>query len=128
MLSRSLDIRGSGRFLNGPPARLLRVLLERHGFEATLGAIAHVPPDVHGPPGFVEALADVLDGGDAGASQIEAATIEMSAETLRARLDAVEQHMTAFKDFGGAIPEKLQQEHDQLAAQLAEYDLADASS
>jgi hypothetical protein len=122
VLDRSLALRSRGKFLNGPPARLLRVLLDRHGPEATLIAIARVPAEVHGPPGYVEAVADILGAGDDGAAEREAATYEMSAETLRARLEGVKQHMAAFADFGGDIPDKLQHEHDQLVTQLAELD------
>lgn len=77
-------------------------------------AINQVPAGEHGPPHFVEALADVLEGGSGDAP---VGPQPDSPEVLQRRLTTLKQ-VIANHEAAGRVPDELQDEYEQLVKEL----------
>lgn len=126
VLERCVDVAGRGLFLNGSPARLLRVLVDRHGPDEVIAAAAAVPAGLFGPPVFVDALDDVLEGltpaplssPESIADAPGALDAGPARLTIEAKLARVRQQIANYEAQDCPVPDELRAELDALTGQL----------
>lgn len=108
-------------FLNGEPARHLAELTARHGSAAVVEAAEQLPAGVEMVPGFVEQLADILDGHQQPTVAAVSPPVDNAAERMRiqAQLEGLDAVIAACRADGWDPPPEKLDERTTLVERLA---------